>query len=87
MFFDYCSWNILISYVHYVSLVPKSFKPVSQLAKVADPLERDLDLWKRSYIDNTRKLYIRSEAAVIHSAIKINWPFKGKYVLLITLQS
>lgn len=45
MFSGYYSWNILISYARYLSLVPKSFKPVPQLAKVVDPLENDLDLW------------------------------------------
>lgn len=58
MFSGYYSWNILISYVHYLSLVPKSFKPVSQLAKVAVPLESDLDLWKRSYIENISESFI-----------------------------
>lgn len=58
MFSDYYSWNILISYVHYLSLVPKSFKPVSQLAKVVVPLESDLDLWKRSYIENISESFI-----------------------------
>lgn len=87
MFSGYFIWNILISYAYYLLLVPKSFKPVSQLSKVVEPLESDLDLWKRSYIENTSESFILVEAAVIHSTIKVNWPFKGKYVLLITLQN
>lgn len=44
MFSGYFIGNILISYAYYLLLVPKSFKPVSQLSKVVEPLESDLDL-------------------------------------------
>lgn len=59
MFSGYYIWNIFIFYVPYLSPVPQGFKPVPQLAKIAEPSRESLRFMKKVLPwEHLGKLYI-----------------------------